>query len=150
MGRVPRLTPPLLSLLLLVLALALVAVWLLGSIPGEGPLVQELQDAGHFPLLAIRSGTTFLLTPILLPAPSRRTWYPYAATGGVILLVSGIGEWTQQFLGRDASLSDLAMNIAGSAAAVSVLALIDFRAPYHAPRMQFKIAIAAAPLVLTF
>jgi hypothetical protein len=106
-------------------AALLLGVWHFGGIPGEGPLRGPLHSAAHFPVFGLLGAITFVSLRRFAPLVWHAGWRAYAMTLLAMLVLSAVAEWSQQFTGRNASLRDVGVNMAGTVAVLCLIALYD-------------------------
>jgi VanZ family protein len=150
---------PVCGVFLSMVSLAILTIWQVAPLSGDGPLIRELNNAAHFPLFGMLAAAIFLAIRLYAPTRHQKAWHAYFLTLVAMLCISSIAEWSQQFSARDASVDDVIVNMLGSTAALSIAALMDPLLPASAHRRLYRVglvslamalaAIAAFPLAVT-
>jgi VanZ family protein len=105
------------------------AIWMLSSLPDlgapkEGPLVLLVLNLGHAPLFA---GLAFCVLRSLIEVGEVRG-ARYVVAFAVSGTCAALDEWHQSFVpGRDSSIGDFAMDLAGIAGMLLLLRLLALR-----------------------
>jgi VanZ family protein len=130
-------------------AILVLAVWHFGRIPGDGPLIGPLHSAAHFPLFGLLAAIVFVALRRSGPPACRIAGRTYLCTFLTMLLISGVTEWSQRFTDRNASLWDVAVNMAGTVAALALIALYDPRVSVPVRGRLRRLSLALVPVVLS-
>lgn len=129
-------------------AALLLGVWHFARLPGDGPLVGPLHSAAHFPLFGLLAVIVFLALSRFAGSDRKRARRVYGSTLLVMLVISGVAEWSQQFTARNASLWDVAVNMAGTVAALALIARYDIRVAEFTRTRLHKLSLTLLPVVL--
>jgi len=137
---------------------AVLAVVVLGQIPGRGRWASELGNSAHGPAFAM---VTLILIALLrrLPGRSASVLRDYSLAVAISLLLGALIELLQLATGRDASFSDLRRDTLGALAAAGFFTLVDPRVRALPSRGATRLigllvgvastVIIVAPLVIT-
>ena len=133
---------------LAVAAALLLAVWHFARLPGDGPLIGPLHSAAHFPLFGLLAVIVFIALRRFATPGRQSPWGVYGGTLVVMLMISSVTEWSQQFTERDASLWDVAVNMAGTVTALALIALYDRQVAEFTQTRLRKLSLALLPVIL--
>lgn len=112
------------SLVLVLAGAALLAIWYFAGIDTGHRLIVVLHSAAHFPVFGAFAAVVFGLLRLHARGRLGRTPFIYLATFLVMVVVSLATEGLQLLLGsRHGSLIDVGVNLLGTIAALSLLAL---------------------------
>ena len=139
-----RIHPALLALAFLVLLLCVTLVFLFVDLPEHSLFWNSLQNAGHTLIMTL---LTVLLLTILLYATNLAEYQKYLVVAIAITIVSAVTEFSQHFIGRDASILDLLLNYLGY-----FVGVLLFRAGqlwyFSKPRQSFVLLSIASVILL--
>ncbi|WP_018952651.1 VanZ family protein [Thioalkalivibrio sulfidiphilus] len=133
---------------LAVAAALLLGVWHFARLPGDGPLIGPLHSAAHFPLFGLLAVIVFIALRRFATPGRQNAWGVYGGTLLVMLVISGVTEWSQQFTARNASLWDVAVNMAGTVAALALIALYDRQVAEFTQTRLRTLSLALLPVIL--
>lgn len=133
---------------LAVAAALLLGAWHFARLPGDGPLIGPLHSAAHFPLFGLLAVIVFIALRRFATPDRKNAWGVYGGTLLVMLVISGVTEWSQQFTSRNASLWDVAVNMAGTVAALALIAYYDKQISHFTKTRLRKLSLALLPVIL--
>lgn len=125
---------------LIVAALALIALVLSATLPSRPKILGVLNDMAHAPVLGAFALIVLRLIRMWRPA-SKSSGYGIAFLTAVV--VGGLIEVIQSFIGRDSSWMDLKTDTLGAACLLGVVATFDRRMWPLAPGAIKRIAVVA-------
>jgi hypothetical protein len=126
----------------------LLGVWHFGRLPGDGPLLGPLQSAAHFPVFGLLAALIFVALRRFAWPSWQSGWRAYARTLVAMLVLSAVAEWSQHFTDRNASLGDVAVNVAGAVAVLCLLAVGDRQIAGVAQGRTRRLTLMLVPVVL--
>ena len=126
----------------------LLAIWHFASIDTGHRLVRALHSAAHFPVFGLFAAVVFALLHMHSRGRLGRTPWIYLATFLVMVVVSLLAEGLQMQLdNRHGSLRDVGVNLLGTTAALSLLALREPGIGRMVRPLSWLVAIACAAIV---